>query len=319
MNEVVDVLNLQVETIKSHESAHCAPNSNALMLIKKYSTMLHVIGLMFMLTWTGVLVYFTVLQKCPIQWFALSFIFKCLILFPSQYLLGYGVLHWEWVVGYTRKIIHVGFFLLPFILDLCLPLPKDNKWIWAIWNGNLICWMLAGVTKPVRKKFKFIRVMYAAVDRTEDRGLTQLYTIIQVPLSLFVIIGFTILLDVMNKEYWTLCPIISVTFGDGLAEPVAIYWKRHNICGGTHTYRTRGLCSGKRKFERSFEGSFTVFLFTALSVCIIEKSLSVKEFCVLLAVLPLTMTLLEMIAPHSMDNPFLLLWGYLIVVFVYYV
>lgn len=319
MSQVDGVVKLQLETIERHESPQSAPISKTLMLIKQNSTILHVIGFMFMLTWTGFLVYFTVVQKCSMQWFALSFMFKCLILFPIQYLLGYGVLHWEWVVGYTRKIIHVGFFLLPFILDLYLPLPKDNKWIWATWNGNLICWMLVGVTKPVRKRFKFARVMYATVDRPEDRGLTQLYTIIQVPLSLFIIVGFTILLDMINKEYWTLCPIISVTFGDGLAEPVAVYWKRHKICGGTHTYRTRGLCSGKRRFERSVEGSFTVFLLTALSVCMIGNSLSVKEFCVLLAVMPATMTLLEMVAPHSMDNPFLLLWGYLIVVFVYYV
>ena len=296
-----------------------APDSQALMCLKQNAILLFFSGISFMICWTGILVYLTIRENEPVHWFLLSFLIKNMILLPVQFFLGYGVLHWQWIVGYTRKVIHVGFFLLPFLLDICLPLPEKSQWVWALWNGNLICWMLVGMTKPVRKKLGFARLMYAAVDRPEDRGLTQVYTLVQVPLSLIIIVGFTILLDIVDRQYWTLCPIIAVTFGDGLAEPVAVYWKRNKICGGTHTYRTRGLCSGSRRFERSIEGSTTVFLFTGLAVGVIANDMSIKECGILLGILPLTMTLLEMIAPHSMDNPFLLFWGYVVLFFVYFV
>lgn len=297
-----------------------APQSFTLLCLKQYSTFLMINSLICMVGCTAVLLKFTLEERRHNEeWFWISFACKNVALLSLQYVLGYGVATYEWHVGYTRKLVHIGFFLLPFVLDLYLPLPTEDGWLWAIWNVCIICWMLIAITKPVRSHIPLIQTMYKAVDRPEDKGLTQLYTILQVPLSMMIIAGFTILFEVIwDQGKWTLCPIIAVTFGDGLAEPVAVFWEKNRLCGGLHKYKAYGLCSGGRSFTRSVEGSMTVFIWSAISVCLIYDNVSHLQYAVLLAVFPLTMTLLEMVAPHSMDNPFLLLWGYLIMTGVHF-
>lgn len=293
-----------------------APNSPVLKCLKRHATLLFGSSFATMICWLIFMIIMAVSTDDPnTHYFWIFIVIKFVILFLLQYILGCGVLYYNWHVGYTRKVVHVGFFLLPFLFDLYVPMPSTKKWLWALWNVHIICWMLFGLTKPIRSRIPMIQIMYAAVDRPEDRGLTQVYTIVQVPLSICVIAIASVLLDtVWNVPRWTLCPIIAVTFGDGLAEPVAVFWERNKCCGGTHRYETTGCCSGGRKYTRSIEGSAVVFIWTIASVLMIEPETSGKQCAFLLSILPITMTCLEMYAPHSMDNPFLLAWGYVVLI-----
>jgi hypothetical protein len=244
------------------------------------------------------------------EWFWISFFTKTFILMVIQLIGGWGVETHGWKVGYTRKCVHIGFFLLPELLDILLPLPKEDAWVWALWNVLLISLMLLMITRPIRTRLRFVQIMYAAIDREEDRGLTMLYTLTQVPLTIVVIAGFSLFFQyTVDKQSWLLAPIIAVTFGDGLAEPVAVFWSEREICGGTHTYETCALCAGSRKFTRSYEGSACVVVFTAIGVVVIYGAQTTVEFVSNIVIMPVTMALLEAVAPHSMDNPFLITWG----------
>lgn len=294
--------------------------SNTLLCLKRHAQTLFCTSIITMVSWLCILLVLTIAKRrLNEEWFWISFAIKNVVIISLEYVLGHGVLKWGWHVGYTRKTVHVAFFLLPFLLDLYLPLPKEDEWLWAMWNVHLICWMLLMITKPFRKLFPIIRTFYAAVDRPEDKGLTQVYTIAQVPISIVIIAGFAVLFHHLDRDDWTLCPIIAVTFGDGLAEPVAVFWEKHKLCGGTHKFRSHGLCSGEKTFTRSVEGSMTVFLWTVVSVALLSDNMGTSALLFSLLVLPLTMTLLETVAPHSLDNPFLLLWGYLVLVLAHFI
>lgn len=294
-------------TTESHKSS-------TLLFLKRHSTLLFALSSVFMVCAGTALLVFTLLGagRHNEEWFWIGLVIKNVVILMIEYVLGLGVIYRAWHVGYTRKTVHVTFFLFPFLMDIYMPLPEEDSWLWASWNVYIICIMLFMITKPVRRTMPFIATLYAAVDRPEDKGLTQVYTIAQVPASMVVIAGFSVIFnEVFDRPEWTLCPIIAVTFGDGLAEPVAVFWEQYKLCGGTHKYKSRGLCSNK-VFTRSLEGSATVFIFTVASVLMLYRTMSVLTQAFLLAILPLTMTLLETVAPHSLDNPFLLAWGYVI-------
>ena len=131
----------------------------------------------------------------------------------------------EWRVAYTRKIIPRPFFAVPFWFDAHMPLSEAESVIWALWNINMVGWILLLITKPVRRLIAIVQTMYASSDRPEDKGLSQIYAWIQIPLSIVIIGGFSVVLRVMGAAEWTMIPILAVAIGDGLAEPVAVFWE----------------------------------------------------------------------------------------------
>jgi len=245
----------------------------------------------------------------------LSLLAKAVFLTFLLYAMGWFVENRGWKVAYTRKVIHVAFFAVPFWFDAHMPLSEAHAIVWALWNVNLVGWILILITKPVRRSVSFVQTMYASSDRPEDKGLSQIYAWIQIPFSIVIIAGFSVTLRIMDAAEWTMIPILAVAIGDGLAEPVAVFWEDKKWFGGTHKYRTRGLFSGDRVFTRSIEGSTTVFLGTLVSVLIYLNTMTTGQLIFFVCVLPVMITILEMVAPHSLDNPFLLFFGYLIACF----
>jgi len=245
----------------------------------------------------------------------LSLLAKAVFLTFLLYACGWFVENRGWKVAYTRKVIHVAFFAVPFWFDAHMPLSEPHAIVWALWNVNLVGWILILITKPVRRTVSFVQTMYASSDRPEDKGLSQIYAWIQIPFSIVIIAGFSVTLRHMDAAEWTMIPILAVAIGDGLAEPVAVFWEDRKWFGGTHKYRTRGLFSGDRVFTRSIEGSTTVFLGTLVSVLIYLNTMTTGQLIFFVCVLPVMITILEMVAPHSLDNPFLLFFGYLIACF----
>lgn len=288
-------------------------DSEVLLCLKNHSFTLITLGTVFQIFSLVSLIYFSIAKTRENQnWFWISLFSKIVILTSIMWICGYYVENYKWKVAYTRKIVHAFFFTVPFIFDIYLPLPDQDQWLWGCWNLHIILWLLLLITKPVRQKIKFIQTMYASSDRPEDKGLSQIYATIQIPLSILVICIFYIVFESYNKSKWILVPIISVAIGDGLAEPVFQLFEDYKIFGGPHKYKVKGLFSGNREFIRSIEGSTTVFTGTVISIMCLYTNMSQNQFIFIISILPLTMTVVECFAPHSMDNPILLLWGNLV-------
>merc|ERR1719424_746652 len=87
--------------------------------------------------------------------------------------------------------------------------------------------------------------------------------------------------------------------GDGLAEPVGIYLGRHKY-----------FCSslgGTRKYRRSLEGSACVFLSGLIfTTCWYNYFTTAWEYWLVMLILPPLMTYAEAKSPHTMDTPFLM-------------
>lgn len=96
-------------------------------------------------------------------------------------------------------------------------------------------------------------------------------------------------------------PILIGTFGDGLAEPVGVRF-------GKCKYLTYALFT-KRKYIRTLEGSLTVFISSILISVFFYAFFNSAQFIALIITLPITMTLVEAFAPHTLDNPLMSLIG----------
>ncbi|MBT3386561.1 MAG: hypothetical protein HN417_01375 [Desulfobacula sp.] len=97
-------------------------------------------------------------------------------------------------------------------------------------------------------------------------------------------------------------PLLIITFGDGLAEPVGIRF-------GRHKYETYAFFS-KKKYVRSLEGSACVFLASIIVVMVFHSSFTQLQFIIALIFIPFLMTFVEAFSPHTWDTPTLFLAGY---------
>lgn len=289
-----------------------APDSEALLCLKSHGAVLIRSSLVFQLIALSALSYFSLRAEIRNQeYFWASIVLKLLVILGTMYACGLLVERRGWKVSYTRKIVHVVFFVSP-VIDMFLPVPNEKSWLWATWNLHAVIWVLLLMTKPMRRTFTTIQTMYNANHRPEDRGLTQTYAFFQIIPSVLTISTFFVVFESLEVEQLSLLPILAVALGDGMAEAIAQVFDDFQIFGGTHRYEAYGCCSGGRKFSRSWEGSTTVFLGTCISIVILLPNFSRNQLIFMFSCLPLTMTLVEAFAPHSLDNPVLLLWGYFV-------
>lgn len=87
--------------------------------------------------------------------------------------------------------------------------------------------------------------------------------------------------------------------GDGLAEPVGIYF-------GRHKYWTKSLGSDRR-YQRSWEGSACVFLSSIIFTSMLWYTFaSAAQFWCAIVLLPPLMAYSEATSPHTIDTPFLM-------------
>eukprot|EP01135_Chromosphaera_perkinsii_P003635 Nk52_evm14s250 gene=Nk52_evmTU14s250 len=231
--------------------------------------------------------------------FWINNLIKYVVIGICQY--GAGLLHLklEWRVNYTRKLVHFAFFGVPTLLDKVI-LPYDFSVITGLWNVLIIMIAMLMVSKPIRSRVRIFRVMWAAVDRPEDRPDTLVWLATQTLTGLAVLIPFAIFFADWDNSDWVFILILTNAVGDGLAEPVGIRF-------GKHKYKVRSLyCGDKRKYVRSFEGSLCVYLVTAISIAGFVTSFdSTTQFAVTLCIMPFLMTVTEALSPHTWDTPFL--------------
>ena len=156
----------------------------------------------------------------------------------------------------------------------------------------------------VRRRSPLLKHSFLAWDRIEDRPYTLRYDILE---DLFRFIVYLPFICIFGKaSLLVMIPNLINEFGDGLAEPVGIRF-------GKHKYRCRSLYyKGKfwsGNFERSLEGSAMVFLVSIIVVAMYASYFSTPQFLVLLAAMPILMTLAEAVSPHTNDGPMLALVG----------
>ena len=150
--------------------------------------------------------------------------------------------------------------------------------------------------------------MFKSIDRPEDRPYTLYWSYIQMALTKIVFFVFVVLFGDYMEPALLNIPMMVVIFGDGLAEPVGVRF-------GRHKYEVKAFFSS-RKYVRSIEGSLCLFLSGIVALLAYAGYFSVFKLILLLVIFPITMTLIEAKSPHTVDAPFLIGGGCMMLVCV---
>jgi len=223
-----------------------------------------------------------------------------------MFLTGIPAIQGKIKVNYTRKINHFVLILAPSLGHYLFDYDR-SPFAYAIDSAFTIAFLFFFI-KPIRERFYIPRVMFASMDRPEDRPRTLLWLSTQLIASYTVLYFLYILFDAHDARHLLRIPLIVAAFGDGLAEPVGVRF-------GRFSYATRALFSSKQ-YRRTLEGSAVVFLSGVAAVILEAGKLTETQFWILLLSLPAFMTLAEAKSPHTWDTPFLMISGGLLVYFV---
>jgi dolichol kinase len=231
---------------------------------------------------------------------------RLLILFGLSITTSYLVKKGSLKVNYSRKILHFGHLLSIFAI---------NK---TFFNYSIEYFMIAGtlsfaesliMVEPLRKRSRFISFIFLSYDRPEDRPHTVRLVATQIIGMNIALIGVAYLYQFSALPLDLLAiPLIITAFGDGLAEPVGVFF-------GKHLYKVKDMF-GKRIYTRSYEGSSMVFFSSILALIAFNNLFLIEQLICLLIFVPLLMTITEAYSPHTWDNPFLYLVGGLAVYFI---
>ena len=102
-----------------------------------------------------------------------------------QYIMALIVIYKNVKVNYTRKVVHISYFIWPQLLDILLLKYEKNKYT-EFWNIWVILLLLLILSEPIRHKIKFIDTMFKAVDRPEDRPYTLIWFSSQIIATLII-------------------------------------------------------------------------------------------------------------------------------------
>ncbi len=202
-------------------------------------------------------------------------------------------------VNYTRKINHILIWFIPPAVDAMIQV--DETFLSSTWNVFAAFSIHLLFMLPIRNldKTGFINTIFSTIDRPEDRPNTLKWMISQNAATGLSIIPFNFLFDKWGLSKIMLIPLMIVTFGDGLAEPIGIRF-------GKHKYKTTALFTDKT-YTRSYEGSACVFLSGVIMIGILYNEFETLEFILNMALIPIMATLAEAFAPHTFDNPLIII------------
>lgn len=155
--------------------------------------------------------------------------------------------------------------------------------------------------KPVRGRIATIAIAFSSFDRPEDRPNTLLWFASQAILGYIVLVPAAVLFNHYHMIKLLSISILITVFGDGLAEPIGIRF-------GKHKYTTYSIFPLK-KYDRSLEGSLTVFITGIIVLFLFKSSFNHTQFLIALAAIPIAMTITEAVSPHTLDNPLLVTVG----------
>lgn len=206
----------------------------------------------------------------------------------------------EWFntrVAYTRKLMHFVTFALPWTLQQAFGLQANLRV--AILAALLVPLHLLIFVEPIRKRSKLVSTMFKGFDRPEDRPNTLWWMITQYVATYFIYAALYGAMIYRGVTTWMIIPLLVMTIGDGLAEPVGVRF-------GTHPYRTTSL-DGTRKYLRTWEGSACVFFTGLIVVAACTHWFTPRQLFATLLVIPISGAILEAKAPHTWDQPVMLL------------
>ncbi len=234
--------------------------------------------------------------------FLLQQLIQLILLYSIHYGNGLLVKFKGFKVNYTRKMNHFMYFFIPLLLPQVFEYQETpDKFIIS---ALMAIFTLVIYIKPIRGRVPAISTMFLSFDRPEDRPYTLIWLISQIIVGYIVVIPMVVLYYNYNLLHLLMIPVFINGMGDGLAEPVGVRF-------GNHKYRVHALFT-RRKYVRSLEGSACVFLTSLVTLIVYYEFFSTWQFVTALLVLPFLMTLTEALSPHTWDQPFLFLVGYLV-------
>jgi dolichol kinase len=213
-------------------------------------------------------------------------------------------------VNYTRKLQHFAAYLVPLLLHTRAAAAQRGALTlsWGNWF-TLLGFLI--MIKPLRERSRFVMLQFNALDRPEDRPETLSWIVggnIVPGIVLIIFFRWLYAQTGLNPDL-TYVFLFVTGIGDGFAEPVGIYL-------GRHKYWTKS-CSGDRAYQRSFEGSACVWLSGLVFCSVMWYTFATSwQFWVTMLILPPVMTIAEAKSPHTIDTPFLMGTGGLVIFLV---
>ena len=213
-----------------------------------------------------------------------------------------------------KSITPVKSNIFAYFIPLILKAPVNNdvsSTLVTSWGQflTLLCFMI--LIKPIREKFPLIMLQFNSMDRPEDRPNTLKWIVAYniIPGTL-LILYFQHLFQSLAVTHLVFIFIFVTGIGDGLAEPIGVYF---SSIGQVHQYKVRS-CTSSKKYVRSYEGSLCVLMsahiFTALEYAYFKTS---QSFWLCFWIMGPAMALAEATSPHTMDTPFLMSLGGIII------
>lgn len=214
-------------------------------------------------------------------------------------------------VNYTRKFQHFAAYMVPLVVkyeQTSVSGPIIDAW--GDWF-TLLAFML--LIKPIRERSSFFMLQFNSLDRPEDRPNTLKWIIAgNILPGLTCILFWRYMLSFSGSTDLAFIFVFITGIGDGLAEPVGIWT-------GKHKYWTAALGSD-RKYQRSYEGSSCLFIGSLLFTTMFYSAFrNETQYWITMAILPPLMTWAEAVSPHTMDTPFLMGLGGLVLWLVVHV
>lgn len=213
----------------------------------------------------------------------------------TAYFLGRLVVAGRVPVFISRKILHITFYLMPFVIVRTVDLSLLRYFGLSLAFFAML--KLALYTKIVRERVSFLNYCFAALDRPEDRPYTlRLLFIQKASHALIINLGKFLSPDFMKPAIFFSVAYLTLTFGDGLAEPVGRLVK-------SYRYKVFSIYQTRENY-RTVAGSLCVY-FAALLLVYFYYPESKPEFIYQLMFIPVLATLFEAWSPRAMDAPFL--------------
>ena len=232
------------------------------------------------------------------RWGVLEAVRLC-FLFVVYYVLSLMVEKGLLRVNYSRKAVHFSHILSPLIVNRAFLGYSVDYFVKSGLSSLLLTLLFL---EPIRVRSPLLRRLFLCFDRPEDRPHTVRLAFTQLLAMNLVIVGMAYLYSFSGLSMDLLAiPLVITAFGDGLAEPVGVRF-------GRIKYETTALFTD-RTYTRSYEGSSTVLLATAVTLLFFRGHFSSPQLLLLLIYMPFKMTVIEAYSPHTWDNPFLYFAG----------
>lgn len=209
-------------------------------------------------------------------------------------------------VNYTRKLQHFAAYLIPLISISAIPKTRLHPAgiIPHIWESLFVLLAFLLLIKPIREASRIFMLQFNSLDRPEDRPNTLKWIVLgNILPGLILASTFKQLFEQINEPNLVFIIIFIIGIGDGLAEPVGIYWGKKKYLAPSW-----GL---KKRYIRSYAGSACVYISSLIFVAMFFSDFNhIHQFFTALIVIPIIMTFTEAAAPHSMDTPLMMIIGF---------